>query len=316
MIPLPADHSLLAPAAFRRSPAAVREEVVRSGRKGVRGALCGCRRRGGQQECHAGDRQRFADAGPLVGVVRSGKSSWNVQDHEPGKDHSTGQERRPPLGLLDHQTQAAGDRADGDQDHANQAGPEAPARNPVPPRSSFVPNDKASRNGPTEQLGDPGDAGGHETQDGRAGGNRAKMDLYSAAERADNDRMNFRNRYLVTTLRVLLGLVMLFSGISGLIAGNSMQGVPEQLVPTMQVFWNSGIFHMIKVTETIAGLMLVIGFLPWLATLFLAPDVVGIVIFNARMFPAALPIGIAVFALTAYLGYAYWDKYRALFTRD
>jgi len=128
--------------------------------------------------------------------------------------------------------------------------------------------------------------------------------------------MNFRNRYLVTTLRVLLGLVMLFSGISGLIAGNSMQGVPEQLVPTMQVFWNSGIFHMIKVTETIAGLMLVIGFLPWLATLFLAPNVVGIVIFNARMFPAALPIGIAVFALTAYLGYAYWDKYRALFTRD
>jgi hypothetical protein len=108
---------------------------------------------------------------------------------------------------------------------------------------------------------------------------------------------------------------MLFSGVSGLIAGNSMQGVPAQLVPTMQVFWSSGIFHMIKVTEAVAGLMLVLGFLPWLATLFLAPNVVGIVIFNARLYPAALPIGIAVFVLTAYLGYAYWNKYAALFTR-
>jgi uncharacterized membrane protein YphA (DoxX/SURF4 family) len=69
------------------------------------------------------------------------------------------------------------------------------------------------------------------------------------------------------------------------------------------------------VTELVAGLMLVLGFLPWLATLFLAPDVVGIVIVNARLYPAALPIGIAVFVLTAYLGYAYWPKYQGLFSR-
>jgi putative oxidoreductase len=132
---------------------------------------------------------------------------------------------------------------------------------------------------------------------------------------ARNDRMNFRHKYLVTAVRIILGLVMLFAGVSGLLAGKSPQGVPAQLVPTMGILWDSGILHMIKVTEAIAGLMLVLGFLPWLAVLFLAPDVVGIVIFNARLFPTALPIGIAVFALTAYLGYAYWDKYRGLFTR-
>ncbi|MBV8202766.1 MAG: hypothetical protein JOZ15_19285 [Acidobacteria bacterium] len=87
------------------------------------------------------------------------------------------------------------------------------------------------------------------------------------------------------------------------------------MLPTVQMLWDSGIFEMIKVTETVAGLMLVTGFLPWLAALFLAPNAVGIVIFNARLFPPALPIGIAVFALTAYLGYAYWDKYRGLFIR-
>jgi putative oxidoreductase len=128
--------------------------------------------------------------------------------------------------------------------------------------------------------------------------------------------VNLRHRYLVIAIRTLLGLVMLFSGIAGLVGGKSAHGVPPQLVPTMEVLWNSGLFHLIKVTEVVAGLMLVLGFLPWLAVLFLAPDVVGIVIFNARLFPPVLPIGIAVFAFTAYLGYAYWHKYQQLFTRD
>lgn len=127
--------------------------------------------------------------------------------------------------------------------------------------------------------------------------------------------MNFRHKYLVIAIRTLLGLVMLLSGIFGLLGGRSPQGVPEHLAPMVHAFWDSGIMQMIKVTELVAGLMLVLGFLPWLATLFLAPDVVGIVIVNARMYPPALPIGIAVLAMTAYLGYAYWDKYRALFSR-
>ena len=52
------------------------------------------------------------------------------------------------------------------------------------------------------------------------------------------------------------------------------------------------------------------------ATLFLAPDVVGIVIVNARMMPSFLWLGAIVFVLTAFLGYAYWDRYRPLFTRN
>jgi len=126
--------------------------------------------------------------------------------------------------------------------------------------------------------------------------------------------MNFRNRYLVVTIRTLLGLIMLASGISGLVMGNSPQGVPEQMVAFMQMFWASGIFQMVKVTEIVAGFMLVSGIFPALATLFLAPDVVGIVIVNARLIPSFLWIGAIVFVMTAYLGYAYWDKYKSIFT--
>ena len=128
--------------------------------------------------------------------------------------------------------------------------------------------------------------------------------------------MNFRNRYLVIAVRVLLGLIMLASGISGLLMGNSTKGVPPQMVTFTQVFWASGIFQMVKVTEIAAGFMLLFGILPALATLFLAPDVVGIVVVNARLIPSFLWVGAIVFVLTAYLGYAYWDKYKSIFSRN
>jgi putative oxidoreductase len=128
--------------------------------------------------------------------------------------------------------------------------------------------------------------------------------------------MNFRNRYLVIAIRILLGLIMLASGISGLLMGNSTKGVPPQMVTFTQVFWASGIFQMVKVTEIVAGFMLLFGILPALATLFLAPDVVGIVVVNARLIPSFLWVGAIVFVLTAYLGYAYWDKYKSIFSRN
>jgi putative oxidoreductase len=128
--------------------------------------------------------------------------------------------------------------------------------------------------------------------------------------------MNFRNRYLVIAIRTLLGLIMLASGMSGLLMGNSTKGVPAQMVTFTQVFWASGIFQMVKVTELVAGFMLLVGILPALATLFLAPDVVGIVVVNARLIPSFLWIGAIVFVLTAYLGYAYWDKYKSIFSRN
>ena len=128
--------------------------------------------------------------------------------------------------------------------------------------------------------------------------------------------MNMRNRYLLITIRTLLGLLFLFSGVTGLLAGPSAQGVPPPMVPATQSLWSMGIFQMIKCTEIVAGLMFISGFLPALATIFIAPLAVGIIVFNARVAPAYLPTGIVVCLLTAYLGYAYWDKYRALFTRN
>jgi len=72
---------------------------------------------------------------------------------------------------------------------------------------------------------------------------------------------------------------------------------------------------MIKITEAVAGLMLVINFLPALAAIFLAPVAIGIIIFNAVLSPMYLPIALVVALIEVYFGYIYWDKYKALFTK-
>jgi uncharacterized membrane protein YphA (DoxX/SURF4 family) len=95
-----------------------------------------------------------------------------------------------------------------------------------------------------------------------------------------------------------------------------MQGVPPEMLASTQSLWDFGLFQMIKITEIVAGLMFVIGFLPALAAIFIAPLAVGIVVFNARMAPALVWTGVLVCAFEIYLGYAYWDKYKALFSRN
>jgi uncharacterized membrane protein YphA (DoxX/SURF4 family) len=128
--------------------------------------------------------------------------------------------------------------------------------------------------------------------------------------------MNFRHKYLVTTARVLLGLIFLASGIDGWDAGthNNLGVPPDMLVPTRDM-WYLGLTQLVKTTEIVTGLMLIIGFLPWLATLILASNCVGIIVITAKVAPQYLAPGIVVSVLTAYLGYAYWVKYRVLFDR-
>lgn len=128
--------------------------------------------------------------------------------------------------------------------------------------------------------------------------------------------MNYRDKRLVVTVRVIFGLMLLLSGVMGLMQGNSTAGVPESMVPVVQALWKSGLFQMIKVTEAVVGVMFIVGFLPALAAIFIAPVCVGIIVFNSQMAPSMWLPGVILSALDAYLGYAYWDKYQCLFKRS
>jgi hypothetical protein len=128
--------------------------------------------------------------------------------------------------------------------------------------------------------------------------------------------MNFRHKYLVNTIRILLGIFLLFSGVTGFMAGfNNFEGIPAPMLDNTKMLWDTGIFQMIKTTEIVVGLMLIFNFLPWLALLAVAPLAVGIVVVNGRTAPAYLPAGLLVGLLAVFLGYAYWNKYKQLFDR-
>ncbi len=121
-------------------------------------------------------------------------------------------------------------------------------------------------------------------------------------------------------VRILLGLFMLMSGVTGMMAAMNpdLKGIPPEAIPTMRVLINTGLFYMIKVTEAVVGIMLIVNFLPALAAIFLAPVSIGVVVFNmsAPSLPAgAIPTTLFLVVLNAYLGYVYWDKYKALFQK-
>lgn len=128
--------------------------------------------------------------------------------------------------------------------------------------------------------------------------------------------MNFRNRKLVTTVRIILGLFMAMSGVTGLMAAaNDMQSIPVPMIPYMKQLAVMNLFQLVKIAELVAGLMLVFGIFPALAAIFLAPILIGALVFNITLAPAFVITPVILMALTAYLGYAYWDKYKALFER-
>ncbi|MDQ5927790.1 MAG: putative oxidoreductase [Patescibacteria group bacterium] len=128
--------------------------------------------------------------------------------------------------------------------------------------------------------------------------------------------MDYRKRGLVVTARMILGFVFLFSGVSGLLVGSDVSNIPEPMATITTSLWTAGFFQMTKITEAVAGFMLLVGFLPALAAVILAPVVVGIVVVNAMLMPSFLFVALVLCFLVAYLGYVYWDKYRAIFQQD
>ena len=124
-----------------------------------------------------------------------------------------------------------------------------------------------------------------------------------------------KNKYVVHTLRTLFALFFLFSGIGGLFGGGDMQGVPAPMIDALVALQTNGLFYMIKITEVIAGLMLLFNIFPALAVIFLAPIAVGVVVFNAMIAPVYVVTGLIVCLIEIYFGYVYWDQYKPLFMR-
>ena len=105
--------------------------------------------------------------------------------------------------------------------------------------------------------------------------------------------------------RILLGFVMFASGLAGLL---NLVPVPPDLPERLVTFNNglmaSGYFMtLLKLTETICGLMLLSGFFVPLALVILAPVVLNIFLVHAFLAPSGLPLAIILGLLMIYLSF-------------
>lgn len=115
---------------------------------------------------------------------------------------------------------------------------------------------------------------------------------------------------ITLVLRLLLGFVFFAAGLTGLL---NLAPVPPDL-PAPLVEFNKGlaasIYFMpfLKLTETICGLLLLVGWFVPLALVILAPIVLNIFLVHAFMAPSGLPLAIVMGVIMIYLSF-FSEKY-------
>lgn len=127
--------------------------------------------------------------------------------------------------------------------------------------------------------------------------------------------MNFRNKYLLISIRTLFGLALIAVGVMGFIFEPPADQLTEKGAAALAGIEALGISKFILIVEIFAGLLLTTGFLPAFGAILSAPIVTGIVVYHLVQEPSTIIPGLILAFLNAYLGYAYWDKYKAIFKR-
>lgn len=125
---------------------------------------------------------------------------------------------------------------------------------------------------------------------------------------------------LPVIVRVLLGLVLFLSGLVGLL--NLVQPPPD--MPEKLVAFNTGLaasgyfFPLLKLTETLCGFALIVGWFVPLALVILAPVVLNIFLVHAFLAPSGLPLALVLGVFMIYLSFfahPYSNTIKALFRK-
>jgi uncharacterized membrane protein YphA (DoxX/SURF4 family) len=114
--------------------------------------------------------------------------------------------------------------------------------------------------------------------------------------------------------RLLLGLIFTVFGAAGLFHLMPDQPLPEGIAGTyVQALGGTYLFTLVKLTEVVAGLMLLSNRLVPLGAVLLAPVVVNILAFHALVVKSGVGLPITIVALLGVLAWQHRDAYRPLF---
>lgn len=118
----------------------------------------------------------------------------------------------------------------------------------------------------------------------------------------------------ILIIRSLVGLVFVVFGLNGFLQFLPMPAMPEAAGSLMGAFAATGYFFpLLKATEIIGGVLLLVNRLPALGILLLAPIIVQIFMFHAVLAPGGIALPIFLVLAESFLGYAYWNSFKSIF---
>ena len=128
--------------------------------------------------------------------------------------------------------------------------------------------------------------------------------------------MTFIARKLPTAARIALGLVFFVFGLNGLLHFLPQPPLPASAVPFVGGLASTGYFFpLLKVTETVAGALLLAGVLVPFALTVLAPIIVNIAAFHLVVAPWNYPIVALILVAELYLAWTHRAAFAPLFAR-
>lgn len=120
-------------------------------------------------------------------------------------------------------------------------------------------------------------------------------------------------------VRTLMGLLLLMSSVTFFLMMKGIIPMPEMPDGPLKSFNEglaaSGYFMvLLKVTEFVCGLLLLIGRFVPLAMVILSPIIINIVLTHIFLAPEAIGPGLFLFVGNIFLAYYYWDAFKPLLT--
>ena len=123
-------------------------------------------------------------------------------------------------------------------------------------------------------------------------------------------------KHLPMLARVLLGLIFAVFGVVGLFELGPQPEMGEEAGAFMGAVMDTGyLWPVIKVTEIVCGVLLILGIFVPLALVVLAPVVLNILLFHVFLAPEGVAIGIAAVVLGLYVAHQHRQSFSAVLQR-
>lgn len=122
-------------------------------------------------------------------------------------------------------------------------------------------------------------------------------------------------KHLPTIARILLGLMFVFGGVTGLFELAEPE-MGEEGAAFMGAIMDTGyLWPVIKVTEIVCGVLLILGMFVPLALVVLAPVVLNILLFHIFLEPSGVAIGLFLVVLGLYTAHQHRESFSGVLKR-